>query len=79
MKAMLWNSRLSLLVLFSPPARSNEYFTVCALKGSPFWNFTSRRNLKVTVFRSGETSQLSASSGVTLPSEPILVSVSNTL
>ena len=77
--SMLWNSRLSLFVLFSPAARSNANLTVCALNGSPFWNFTPLRSLKVTVFRSGEISQLSASSGVTLPSEPIFVSVSNTL
>ena len=73
------NVRLSLLVLFSPPARSKENFTACALKGSPFWNFTPLRSLKVYVFRSGETSQLSASSGVTLPSALILVSVSRML
>ena len=39
--------RLSLLVLFSPPARSNENLTACALNGSPFWNFTPRRSLNV--------------------------------
>ena len=43
----LANVRLSLLVLFSPPARSKANLTVCALKGSPFWNLTPRRSLKV--------------------------------
>src|SRR6478735_7805925 len=38
---------LSLLVLFSAPARSKENLTAWALKASPFWNFTPRRNLKV--------------------------------
>ena len=71
--------RLSLLVLFSPPARSSENFTHSALKGSPLWNFTPLRSRKVVVLRSGETSQLSASRGEMLPSELILVSDSNTL
>ena len=35
--------RLSLLVLFSPAARSKAYFTVAALKGSPLLNFTPLR------------------------------------
>jgi hypothetical protein len=39
--------RLSLLVLFSPPARSNENLTAWALKASPFWNLTPLRSLKV--------------------------------
>ncbi|OQB99672.1 MAG: hypothetical protein BWX79_03072 [Alphaproteobacteria bacterium ADurb.Bin100] len=41
------NVRLSLLVLFSPAARSKENLTVEALNGSPFWNFTPLRSLKV--------------------------------
>ncbi len=41
------NVRLSLLVLFSPPARSKANFTVLALNGSPLWNFTPLRSLKV--------------------------------
>ena len=45
--AMLWNRLLSLLVLAGAAARSNENFTVSALKGSPFWNFTPLRSLKV--------------------------------
>ncbi|MCY1376172.1 hypothetical protein D9M69_636430 [compost metagenome] len=45
--ARLAKVRLSLLVLFSPPARSNANLTVDALKGSPFWNFTPLRSLKV--------------------------------
>ncbi|MNU11253.1 hypothetical protein D3C72_2589630 [compost metagenome] len=68
-----------MLVLFSPPARSNENFTDCALKGSPLWNLMPLRSLKVVVFRSGDTSQLSASRGLTLPSDWILVSVSKML
>ena len=71
--------RLSLLVLFSAAARSNAYFTVAALKGSPLLNFTPWRRKKVTVRRSGEISQRSASKGPTLPSALILVSVSKTL
>src|ERR1035437_6923308 len=65
--------RLSLLVLFLAAARSNENFTVPALKASPFWNFTPVRSLKVYVLRSGDTSELSASRGDTLPSLLILV------
>ncbi len=45
--AMLAKVRLSLLVLLAAAARSNENFTLCALKGSPFWNFTPRLSLKV--------------------------------
>jgi hypothetical protein len=39
--------RLSLLVLFSAPARSKANLTVCALNGSPLWNLTPLRSLKV--------------------------------
>ena len=39
--------RLSLLVLFSPPARSKENLTAFASKGSPLWNLTPLRSLKV--------------------------------
>ena len=45
--SMLEKVRLSLLVLFSEPARSNEYFTAAALNGSPFWNLTPLRSLNV--------------------------------
>ncbi|MDF2464902.1 MAG: hypothetical protein K0Q43_3137 [Ramlibacter sp.] len=44
---MLAKVRLSLLVLFSAPARVKENLTACALNGSPFWNFTPLRSLKV--------------------------------
>ena len=71
--------RRSLLVLPAAAARSKLNFTACASKGSPLLNFTPLRRRKVVVFRSGETSQLSASSGLTLPSDWILVSVSKTL
>jgi len=39
--------RLSLLVLFSPPARSNENFTASASKTSPLWKRTPLRRRKV--------------------------------
>ena len=39
--------RLSLLVLFSPPARWKAKRTVWALNGSPLWNLTSLRRRKV--------------------------------
>ena len=60
-------------------ARSKLNFTDAASKGSPFWNLTPARSLKVQVFRSGLTVQRSASSGVVRLSLVILVSVSNTL
>ncbi|MNH44850.1 hypothetical protein D3C79_1071280 [compost metagenome] len=68
-----------MLVLFSPAARSKLNLTAAASKASPFSNFTPLRSLKVWVFRSGDTVQLSARSGVTLPSALILVSVSKML
>ena len=46
-RSMLAKVRLSLLVLFSEPARSNENLTALALNGSPFWNFTPFRSLNV--------------------------------
>src|SRR3954452_15400651 len=45
--AMLWNRLLSLLVLAGAADRSNENFTVSALKGSPFWNLTPLCSLKM--------------------------------
>ena len=45
--AMLWNRLLSLLVLAGAADRSNENFTVSAFNGSPFWNLTPLRSLKV--------------------------------
>ena len=45
--AMLWNRLLSLLVLAGAADRSKENFTVSALNGSPFWNLTPLRSLKV--------------------------------
>src|SRR3954465_15017552 len=44
---MLWNRLLSLLVEAGAADRSNENFTVSALKGSPFWNLTPLCSLKV--------------------------------
>src|SRR3954470_5325494 len=45
--AMLWNRLLSLLVLVGAADLSNENFTVSAFSGSPFWNLTPLRSLKV--------------------------------
>ena len=39
--------RLSLLVLLSLPARSNENLTASAVKGTPLLNFTPRRRRRV--------------------------------
>ncbi|MNF18790.1 hypothetical protein D3C80_2231020 [compost metagenome] len=39
--------RLSLLVLFSPAARSNENFTASAVNGTPLWKVTPLRNRNV--------------------------------
>jgi hypothetical protein len=47
MRSMLANTALSLLVLSLATARSKLNFTAAALKGSPLWNFTPGRSLKV--------------------------------
>ena len=47
MDSMLANTALSLLTLSLATARSKENLTLDALKGSPFWNLTPLRSLKV--------------------------------
>jgi hypothetical protein len=59
--------------------RSRLKRTVSALKASPLWNFTPGTRLNDQVLESGVTVQLCASSGPTLPSGRIFVSVSKTL
>ncbi|MNW16385.1 hypothetical protein D3C71_2152220 [compost metagenome] len=44
---MLAKLRLSLLVLFSPAARSKENFTASAVNGTPLWKVTPLRSLNV--------------------------------
>ncbi|MEY9668844.1 hypothetical protein ABIE80_007552 [Bradyrhizobium diazoefficiens] len=43
----LWNRLLSLLVLVGTALRSNENFTAAESNGSPLWNLTPLRSLKV--------------------------------
>src|SRR5262245_58444768 len=53
--------------------------TSAEVKGLPSWNFTSLRNLKVTVLPSGATFQLSARLALGLRSKPYSSSPSYTL
>jgi hypothetical protein len=77
--SMLAKVARSLLGLPGSAARSRLNFTAAASKGSPLWNFTPRRSVKLQVLRSGVTAQSAASSGTVLPSLCTFISVSKTL
>ena len=51
-------------------AASMDCFTASAVSGSPSWNFTSGRSLKVQVRPSSLDSQLSANMGVKRSAAP---------